>query len=352
VIASANQAGAYLVEHSLPDGSFVYEYDPVRKRAAGSYNILRHAGTVYALLELYRQSKNPDVLRVAQSALAYLHAQIRPCLDVGDVECVVEDDEIKLGGNALAILAFVEYAAVTDDEKYLPAARRLSRFVTQTQSSTGQFLVHKLSFSSGRVADFESSYYPGEALFALAKLAQRDKDTALFRQVHRGAQWIIEVRDGNTPRTRLEHDHWLLYALNELHADRPEPLYVDHTRRLTDAISAAQHRDICDGRSDWNGGYFSPPHSTPAATRSEGLAAAWALFSRAGDTAYMERAKRTLNRGIRFQLETQMTKEKAQSINADKAAVGGFHESLTEYSIRIDYVQHNISSLLGYLRVN
>jgi hypothetical protein len=31
-------------------------------------------------------------------------------------------------------------------------------------------------------------------------------------------------------------------------------------------------------------------------------------------------------------------------------ALGGFHTSLTDYEIRIDYVQHNISSLLGLYR--
>jgi hypothetical protein len=45
-----------------------------------------------------------------------------------------------------------------------------------------------------------------------------------------------------------------------------------------------------------------------------------------------------MERGIKFTLRTQ---------HPD----GGFHESLDEYVIRIDYVQHNISALLAFNRI-
>ncbi len=34
-----------------------------------------------------------------------------------------------------------------------------------------------------------------------------------------------------------------------------------------------------------------------------------------------------------------------------RRALGGFHRSLTNYEIRIDYVQHNISAILGLMRI-
>jgi hypothetical protein len=42
-----------------------------------------------------------------------------------------------------------------------------------------------------------------------------------------------------------------------------------------------------------------------------------------------------------------MTSAKASALSVSSDAEGGFHESLTDYTIRIDYVQHNISALLG-----
>jgi hypothetical protein len=53
-----------------------------------------------------------------------------------------------------------------------------------------------------------------------------------------------------------------------------------------------------------------------------------------------------MEKAIRFQLRTQFTKSQLSSLDGDPAAVGAFHESLDEYGIRIDYVQHNISALL------
>jgi hypothetical protein len=37
---------------------------------------------------------------------------------------------------------------------------------------------------------------------------------------------------------------------------------------------------------------------------------------------------------------------------AAKDALGGFHESLDDTDIRIDYVQHNVSALLAFDRIS
>ena len=55
--------------------------------------------------------------------------------------------------------------------------------------------------------------------------------------------------------------------------------------------------------------------------------------------------------GVAFQLQTQFRPESVLYVSDPQRALGGFRRSLTNYEIRIDYVQHNISSLLGLYRI-
>ncbi|MGI8925115.1 MAG: hypothetical protein ACR2HN_00545 [Tepidiformaceae bacterium] len=349
-LSAAVGAGDYLVRHTNADGSFVYEVDPVKGRVSAGYNILRHAGTSYAMLELYEVTRDAALLGAAERALSYLEAQAQPCPDFPQTLCVVEDREIKLGGNGLAVLAFAKHAEVTGNESHLGTAVKLARWMTATQSRAGEFTKHRIT-TGGKPDEFISEFYPGEALFALARLSVRTGNREWIEAAHRGAAWIINVRDRGKTTDQIARDHWFLYALNELHADRASAEYVAHARVITEAIVMDQHQTQEGAQQDWNGGYGDPPRSTPAATRSEGLSAALRIFRRAGDKEYERKALQALERGIEFQLRTQMTAAKADELHADAASIGGFHESLDEYGIRIDYVQHNLSALLAYRSV-
>lgn len=54
-----------------------------------------------------------------------------------------------------------------------------------------------------------------------------------------------------------------------------------------------------------------------------------------------------LARGSWFQLQTQFIGETAMYVDNPQKVLGGIKKSLTDYELRIDYTQHNISSLLG-----
>ncbi|HXK39347.1 MAG TPA: hypothetical protein VJ837_00745 [Candidatus Paceibacterota bacterium] len=372
-LTAAKAGGDYLTSHMEEDGSFIYEYDPVEREESGSYNILRHAGTTYALLELFEATGDEKYLRAAESALTYLRTSSVPCPRYAgpryaegsgeargsgeaspryaEASCILEDNEIKLGGNGLALLALTKYMELTRSRDDLELAEGLARFIVALQAPNGRFLFFKMDGSGVSDRDFVSLYYPGEALFALARLSTLTGEREWMEAAHRGAKWVITVRDSDTPTGDLEHDHWMLYALRELVADDADPMYVGHAARLVSAIVAAQHRDETGEQSEWNGGYYNPPRSTPTATRNEGLGAAHDIFTRAGDLAYTKVARDAMERGIGFTLRTQFTPRTLRRAGAAPDALGGFHEGLDDYDIRIDYVQHNISALLAFERI-
>ncbi|NLF08235.1 MAG: hypothetical protein GX594_09680, partial [Pirellulaceae bacterium] len=309
-LEAAKLGGLYLVNHLDDSGRYVYEYDPEFDVISKHYNILRHAGTTYSLLELYEVTRDDKYLIAAEKALDYLLEQTIPCPCFATAECVVEDDIIKLGGNGLAVLAMAKHAGATGSHKYLSHAQKLAEYITSAQEEDGEFKIHTMGLLEGTVPNYPCQYFPGEAIFALARLHQIDGNEKWINAAHKGAKWLIEVRDAGVSIDDLEHDHWLLYALNELHGDNADELYVKHSKKITDAILALQHKYYFGKIREWNGGYYAPPRSTPTATRSEGLAAAVQTFKRAGETKYAIKTQAAVRRGLDFQLKTQITPEK------------------------------------------
>jgi hypothetical protein len=363
--AALTRAKGYLIQSVRPDGKFTYEYDPETDLDSGYYNILRHAGTAYAMLELYDADRDPRLLAAAERAIDYLLKQVKPGRHE-NTACVVEDGWVKLGGNALAAVALAEHARVTGDRRHLKVALDLGRSIVLAQEASGRFASHKERFPGGQRSDFVSAYYPGEAILALARLHALDPDGPWMAKAHRAAGWLIRVRDaGHTPRT-VAHDHWLLYALGELYRDRPDRAYADHALLITRAILDANVavRDVKDEQSggedeggDGDGESAADDAKALAgganqiATRIEGLCAAHPLLVAAGEDAAAAEVRAALARAADALAGFQFSEQDAARFPNPPRVAGGFRASETSDVIRIDTVQHSVSALLGAGRV-
>ncbi len=350
LLHAVQQGGDYLLRMLDADGKFVYIWSALQNRGGGGYNILRHAGTTYSLLQVYQATGDAKYLQAAQSALVYLQRQIRDCPGMPQAACVVERYNIKLGGNGLALVALAEYVQVTGDRSVLKTARRLAEWLLAAVQENGAFVAHQWRYPEGTHTGFKSDYYPGEAILGLLRLYRHDPDSRWLAGAAAAARYLVEVRDGAKTLQQLAHDHWLLYALADLYAYAPDPLYLQHGMRLTRAIQQAQqlrHPEY----PDWLGSYHSPPSSTPTATRSEAMLSAWRLLRQAGKQEQLADILRTACLGAHFQLTTRFTPASAMFLLNPAAVLGGFRSSLTGFDIRIDFVQHNISALLGLLEM-
>ena len=143
--------------------------------------------------------------------------------------------------------------------------------------------------------------------------------------------------------------YWLLYGLELLNKHNPQKHYVEHARKIVLAIVEAQNVENVD--DDVVGSWGGNPRSTPAATRVEGLMAAYRMFQRIGDEEMLMKIFETSQRSIRFQLVTQFRPESVMYLPDPVRALGGFREGLTGYEICIDFVQHNVSAMLGFLEI-
>jgi hypothetical protein len=362
LLAAAEAAGRHLVHAVGTDGRFVYEYDPVRNRVVPDYNILRHAGATYAMLELYDVTRSAALLEAATRALGYLRRRIEPCGPSDGERCLTEGGVAKLGGNGLALVALAEHARVTGERRHLPEMQGLARRVQALQRPDGRFVSHKVDLRSGAASSFVSGYYPGEAILGLLRLHALAPSPDLVESAARGAQYLTNVRDGHVDLARLPHDHWLLYALAELDRLRPDAGFDVSAGRIVRSMLDAQRtldergccRTVVGGfvaaPPHWVGTFYTPPRSTPLATRGEGLAAAHELVWRRGRTEDAARLRAGMLAAVGFGIRTQVGPEEAMYMPRPERVVGAFRESLLSHRIRIDYAQHNVSALLGLRR--
>ena len=347
---AALSVGAYLTRSVRKDGRFIYLYHAHKDRISRRYNLVRHAGTLFAMLDLYALTRDEALLDASRRGLDYLRRAAKPFgPPEAEMSCFVKSNgSANLGGPALAVVAMTLYQKLTGDARYAPLMKRLGNFVAGSIRRDGSF-ISKRDYATGDVMDFQSQYYPGEALLGLVRLYQADAQEKWIEAAQRGAAWLITVRDSETEDSTLTHDHWLLYALDELHRHRPNPMYVEHALRIARVILSAQRRTI--DLPDWPGSYYTPPRSAPTATRTEGLLAAYRLLR---DTGRKEDSAGILNAihlGMAFQLQLQIYPETAMYMRRPARALGGVRRNFGGFSIRIDYCQHHLSGILALHRL-
>lgn len=318
-------AGAGCLTNLLQkNGSFKYRYDAQPGEPLDGYNVLRHAGTIWSMLDVYRDVPDSSILECGRKATHYLLDTYLRFFRSYNNACICEDNKIKLGGNALSTLALLSLFEATRDHFLLAVAQQLSQFMLDQRTENGK-LVHKRYFESGKISDFTSMYYTGEALFSLL---------ALYRLTH-GKQWFDAVREIESDLASKEYgveeqSHWMLYSLELLSNYEASSLCYRHAEKI--AIHILEKPE-----------YLSWERSTPIACRSEGLLAFIRMKrpAKVDDQALRERCleqvKYNLNRQMAFRLP-------------DGSFIRGGKDS-RKNEVRIDYIQHNISSFLHSSRL-
>jgi hypothetical protein len=340
--ASAKAGGDYLVRMQKADGSFHYYYDAAKDHFENrTYNILRHAGTAYALFELYAATKDSRYLDSANRAVQFLKTRFRPSPKKNAVFVLDFDGKAKLGANGLALLALAKQMEVDAKSAAREDARRLANMILSLQNSDGSFESYhpvKGDEPDGGV----SLYYPGEAILGLLRWYRFDEDKRWLEAARRGADFLITEQSQVQP---LPPDAWLIQALEALTNLGFKKTYLDHALALADTMVGTQYSEE---DSVYYAGAFKPgvAKATPAASRAEGLLAAYRLADRLRDWRAGKFAV-SLKACARFQLSQQFSDDNRYHLPNPESAHGGFQESLEDLHIRIDYVQHNISALLG-----
>ena len=346
---SARDAANYLTQAVSRLGQFDYIHRPDMDKPVDDYNITRHFAAVAALADAVEANKNPAALAAAKRAITYADESIGTWKQQGQVvPCVVDGKLVKLGANAMACLAYAKLAKVTQDKTFLKNAKDFALAISIAQQENGSF-TQTQGFPAGNSYNHQSPIYPSQAICALLQTYKVDANPRWLNVAHKAATHIINIRDKETKLTKQIHDHWLCDALNQLHRLRPNQIYINHAMRIAKSIYTQQNRK--PKFTDWLGSYYQPPGSTATATRTLALTAVYQL---ARDYNHPKEATQILEAillGTAFQLQCQFQPETAMYFKNPGRVIGGFRESLTSQAIRIDFVQHNMVSLLNLYKI-
>lgn len=360
-------AADYLMSSISTKGKIRYRYQTARDKTTSSYNLIRHAGTTYSLFQAYDRTRFEPYRLAGTAAIGYLLEHTRrdertgPFLpatspDFGESLFVVSlpkrkqtEGDVHLGGAGLALVMLNQYAESTGDtETYREQAQAMARFLVASQKSDGEFY----SFPPKRAGeppcrDEVSPYYPGEAILGLIRLYSYDPNPLWKDAAIRAADWLIDVRDKGKSASKVANDHWLMLGLSYLYLYTNDERYLDHSLHICRAVEFQylKNKNAWKQYPDYRGGYYDPPRSTPAATRGEGLGAVLETCYLAGrDCGWIENL---LMETVRHEMLSQYDPDMSYWMPNPAKAFGAFNGGLLDTDVRNDFVQHNMSALLG-----
>ncbi|MCC6231746.1 MAG: hypothetical protein IT580_03835 [Verrucomicrobiales bacterium] len=361
------ESARYMVRHLDGTGRFDYlnYVDGRPERGPERYNVLRHAGSIYALAQYQDRSPDPLVRDAILRGAGYLlrrHVQPIPgkngVLGIASLpgeEVTGKQAEFKLGGTALGLVALVKAWQLDHASVPPEVLRGLGRFLLEAQDGEGRF-TSRFDARGVALKGGDSAYYPGEAALALACLHRVDPDPKWLAGAKRGIGYLVRRR-GGTEGAALP-DHWLMLAASEVYGRTEAGTATDPERDAAVAHCLGIARGMMREQQKTSttrglaGAFGRSGAVAPTATRLEGLIALHRLLP----AEHPERAalRTSIENGLGFLMRGQVAEGSTrggftrvfprEAVKAD----AGVRRSTAHHEIRIDYVQHALSAMVTY----
>ena len=359
-------ATSYLNQACQPSGQFTYcVHQDKTQELKPEYNILRHAGTLYALEMSYERSPDSRTREVLLKAARFLRKETLAPLErqpdllaiwsLPEMNHSGQPAQAKLGGAGLGLVALVGMEQLHPGFSELAELRGLASFIRSMQRPDGSFY-SKYFRTTGPDATWHSLYYPGEAALGLLNLYKIDADE---RWLQAASAALIFLARSQQQSPSVRPDHWMLLAAKQLkpilerddsHELRAE--LMQHVRRTCKRMAEDQRPFLSNPLL--RGCFVEDGRTTPTSIRLEGLLAALNILD-ANDYRLEKQLDEVVAYGIQYLLRCQVQSGPLQggipcaiSFIPTGDAVDDAELKRRAGEIRIDYVQHALSAMIQY----
>ena len=325
-------ASGFLAEQVREDGSFVYGIYPRFDNDIDNYNIVRHASTIWSLICRYRLAPDEALAEKIERTISYMLENV--VYDGQGRAYLYEEknDEIKLGGCGVAVVALTEYMDAFGSDEYRDVCTALGNgILTMLDQSDGTWY-HVLGGDFSRKEEFRTVYYDGEATFALCRLYGLTGDQVWLDAAQVSVEHFIEA-------DYTQHkDHWVAYSMNEItkYVTDREDYYVFALKNAQKNLKEISQRD------------------TTYHTYLELLMSTFELYDRlvesggSADGFDLRSFFRAIYARADHQLNGFFFPEYAMYMKNPQRILGTFMVRHDGYRVRIDDVQHNIGGYYLY----
>jgi hypothetical protein len=358
MLVSAQCGADWLYRMNGIKGRFLYGYLPALEAEMEGDHLLRQAGAACALARAARfTGEERYAVRATQAILALLDETTVDARDSQVRYTALPTAAVnRLGAAGLLVLAINELP--TPQADLLDRSEQLCNYIRNQARPDGSLRCNDVG-EEGKPSPDELdaiNSYPGEALYGL-----------MYSQKHRPASWKIEL-----VRKAVAYYHpwwrthksmtfvpWQTAAYTEAYLQTRDRAFADCVHEMNDWLCGLQYAQIDPRRLVWYGGFMNWEDNravelvpqVDSACYAESLAEACRVAREAGDVVRHQRYSEALERCLQFLATLQYTDANTQHFVAwyRPRLVGGFHASHQDGNLRIDYTQHAVSALVGYL---
>jgi len=356
--ARVRAASDWFIAVQKPDGSFRYGWEPALDQDLLEESLIRQAGAAVAVSRCAALSRDKKLEDAATRAIEYLLLQTKRVEGKVPARRSAAPYQVvhPVGFSGLLLLAIMEHPSPRDSMQ--SAATELANYLRSRQRADGSF---RLGISDDPLEDDDDDrdhpglpYYPGEALFALAKFESRQQVPMNEQAVRRGRDfywryWRREKEPAFIP--------WQTAAHAELVARTKDRTSAEFVFEMNDWLVQLQYRG--DAKAGWVGGFaayiegevVAMEPGISSASYAESLSDALHVAQIMKDSVRERRYSESLYAVLRFINQLQYEPSAVSHFMPEyrPKLVGGFRAGLRQGTVRIDFTQHATLAMCNVL---
>ena len=338
IIGSITRQGDWFVRNQTTAGDFVYERYAATGEVKEGNNIVRQAGALYGLAQLYSYTKDPAIEQTLEKGFGYFRTLT--ATQSAEVLAVTHNEETLTNTTALLVLGLAEYLEADNQNKTtgnMEYLARLSNYLVSTQVATGAYI------NDYEPDPDESDYNNGETMYALIRSHSVTQKESYLRSVQRMAAYAMD-HYGNQ-EFNSSFFSWGMAGFAYLYAVDPNEMYWEFMRKYANKYMSARGNGYEQFLAHKSDAVVTPGSSVFL----EGVDhIAWVAKDK--DVVLYRILKRHVQNVLDFLLTYELDSPYgtyASGIDSVRGAICSQKECETT---RIDFLQHNISAIVLYLR--